>query len=108
MSREFGKIRFEKLTSKFRRITVASLHVCEQRCHLIANAIVCGISIDIAHLGRVGMQVIKLPFVNVVIVVHQLVAVSPHAVVTFNGMDTRVLVIMIVGRIAEIGGVGAE
>lgn len=66
------------------------------------------LAIDVVHLVRVGVEIIKFPLINVVVEVNELVTIrTAYTIMTLYGMFGRIFIIVVVDALAPVFGVFA-
>lgn len=66
------------------------------------------LAIDVVHLVRVGVEIIKFPLINVVVEVNELVTIrTAYTIMTLYSMFGRIFIIVVVDALAPVLGVFA-
>lgn len=63
------------------------------------------LAIDVVHLVRVGVEIIKFPLIDVVVEVNELVTIrTAYTIMTLYGMFGRIFIIVVVDALTPVLG----
>lgn len=91
----------ERLFAEFSRNVVLCLEFPEFLHQFVGDFFRAGFPVDVVHLGRVGFEVVELPFV-VDVEVHQFVSLCFDAVVSTDAVESGKFVVVVVKRFSPI------
>lgn len=98
------------LCIKFERVLVVILLLqADKLLHQAGSDFLCTrLAIDVVHLVRVGVEIIKFPLIDVVVEVNELVTIrTAYTIMTLYGMFGRIFIIVVVDALAPVFGVFA-
>ena len=70
--------------------------------HAFHHCLVTGLTVKVIHLVGIFLEVVKLPYVDVVVEMDQFITIVTYAVMTLHGMLGGILVVMIVKGVTPV------
>lgn len=84
------------------RVIILFLQLIKLVSHAFHHCLVTGLTVKVIHLVGIFLEVVKLPYVDVVVEMDQFITIVTYAVMTLHGMLGGILVVMIVKGVTPV------